>query len=146
MKKYFHCFLLLPILLLSVQFVSAQINVSGIVTDSLGKPVQSVSITLKKNNGTVLAFAITNNTGSYKIQYNNASVKDTLLVEANAIGFKKESIRVASAVQSSNFKLTATTTKLPNVTVQNSKQMLRKEGDTLNYDVASFSNKQDRTI
>jgi hypothetical protein len=146
MKKHFNRFLFLSILLLSTQCVSAQVNVSGTVTDSLGKPLQSVSITLKKNNGIVLAFAITNNTGSYKIQYNNATVKDTLLVEANAIGFKKESIRVASAVQVSNFKLTTTSTKLPNVTVQNSKQMLRKEGDTLNYDVASFSNKQDRTI
>src|SRR6478735_8014869 len=146
MKKYFNRLLLLSILLFSTQFVAAQVNVSGTVTDSLGKPLQSVSITLKKNNGIVLAFAITNNTGSYKIQYNNASVKDTLLVEANAIGFKKESIRVASSVQVSNFKLTTTSTKLPNVTVQNSKQMLRKEGDTLNYDVASFSNKQDRTI
>jgi len=124
----------------------AQVTVNGTVTDSLGKPVQSVSITLKKNNGIVLAFAITNNTGSYKMQYNNASVKDTLQVEANAIGFRKQSLPVTNSVQVSNFKLSAASTKLPNVTVQNNKSMLKKEGDTLTYDVASFSTKQDRTI
>jgi hypothetical protein len=57
----------------------AQVAVNGTVTDSLGKPVQSVSITLKKSNGIVLAFAITNNTGAYKIQYAGAFVKDSLL-------------------------------------------------------------------
>jgi hypothetical protein len=132
--------------LLTVNVLFAQVTVTGTVTDSLGKPLQSVSITLKKNNGIVLSFAITNATGVYKLQYNNASSKDSLLVEANAIGFKKQSIPVGSAIQTSNFKLTATATKLPNITVQNSKAMLKKEGDTLNYDVASFSNKQDRTI
>lgn len=124
----------------------AQVSLNGSVTDSFGKPVQSVSITLKKSDGTVLAFDITNNFGTYKIQYSGAFVKDSLMIEANAIGFKKEWLLVTSAVQVSNFKLTGKTESLPNVIVQNNKQMLRKEGDTLNYDVASFSNKQDRTI
>ena len=136
----------MSIFLLGGKLLFAQVAVTGTVSDSLGKPLQSVSITLKKNNGIVLAFAISNATGAYKLQYNNASAKDTLQVEANAIGFKKQSFPVTAASQATHFKLSSTSTKLPNVTVQNSKAMLKKEGDTLNYDVASFSNKQDRTI
>jgi len=137
---------LIFIFVIAADHLYAQVSLNGSVTDSLGKPVQSVSITLKKSDGTLLAFDITSNLGTYKIQYSGLFIKDSLIIEANVIGFKKESALVKSAVQISNFKLTAATENLPNVTVQNNKQMLRKEGDTLNYDVASFSNKQDRTI
>lgn len=143
MQKHYKLFLSF-VLLLSVDFLYAQVTITGKVTDSLGKPLQSVSITLKKNNGVVLAFAITNNTGAYKVQYNNGSIKDTLSIEANAISFRKQLHPVTTAVQVTNFQLEATTAKLPNVTVKNNP--LRKEGDTLNYDVATFSTKQDRTI
>ncbi|MEO7531476.1 MAG: carboxypeptidase-like regulatory domain-containing protein, partial [Sediminibacterium sp.] len=140
-----HRILILLVFLLTAGFLSAQVSVNGKVTDSLGKPVQSVSITLKKTNGIVLAFAITNNSGAYKIQFANASVKDSLFIEANAIGYKKQSIPVTNANQIKDFSLTESSAKLPNVTVK-STNALRKEGDTLNYDVATFSNKQDRTI
>jgi uncharacterized membrane protein YdcZ (DUF606 family) len=80
--------LILLVFLLTAGCLSAQVSVNGKVTDSLGKPVQSVSITLKKTNGIVLAFAITNNSGAYKIQFANASVKDSLFIEANAIAYK----------------------------------------------------------
>lgn len=136
------CYLLFAFV--SVVSSQAQVAVSGTISDSLGKPLQSVSVTLKKNNGIVLAFAITNNTGSFKIQHASASVKDTLFVEANAIGFSKKSIPVTKTPQVTDFKLSATSTKLPNVTVKSNP--LRKEGDTLNYDVATFGNKQDRVI
>ncbi|MES2372690.1 MAG: carboxypeptidase-like regulatory domain-containing protein [Bacteroidota bacterium] len=136
--------LLIFVLGITANYIHAQVAVNGTVTDSLGKPVQSVSITLKKSNGIVLAFAITNNAGTFKIQYNGAFVKDSLLVEANAISFKKQSLPVNSATQTTNFKLSESSTKLPNVTVKAAP--LKKEGDTLNYDVASFSTKQDRTI
>ncbi|MES2004989.1 MAG: carboxypeptidase-like regulatory domain-containing protein [Bacteroidota bacterium] len=138
-------FSVLVLLLISCA-LHAQVAINGAVKDSLGKPLGSVSITLKKRNGIVLAFAITNATGAYKVQYANASVKDTLLVEANAIGYKKQMNPVIAANQVIDFKLNATSAKLPNVTVQNSKTILKKEGDTLNYDVASFSSKLDRTI
>lgn len=132
------------VLMLTVFCVHAQVTVNGSVTDSLGKPLQSVSITLKKANGIILSFAITNALGSYKVQHASASVKDTLVVEANAIGYKKQSSPLTNALQSTNFKLAESSTKLPNVTVKSSP--LRKEGDTLNYDVNSFSTPQDRVI
>jgi hypothetical protein len=134
----------LLVFLLVTCFAQAQVVVSGAVKDSLGKPLQAVSVTLKKTNGIILSFSITNASGAYKLQHASASIKDTLFVEANGIGFKKQSIEITSAAQVTDFKLSESSTKLPNVTVK--APPLRKEGDTLNYDVASFSTKQDRTI
>lgn len=124
--------------------IDAQVAVNGTVTDSSGKPLSSVSITIKKRNGIVLSFAITNAAGTYKMQNPNASVKDTLVVEANSMGYVKQKLPVTSATQVANFTMQSTIVKLPNVTVK--ANPLKKEGDTLNYDVATFSNKQDRTI
>ncbi|NCI45953.1 TonB-dependent receptor [Sediminibacterium soli] len=123
----------------------AQVTASGMVADSSGKPVAAASVTLVKKNGVILAFAITNAGGGYKLRHTAASVKDTLSVTVSALGFAKQTVALVSADQRSDFRLRGTKEVLPNVTV-NSRSMLRREGDTLNYDVASFSEKQDRTI
>jgi hypothetical protein len=141
-----HNILLTFIFSIAANTLYAQVSLNGTVTDSLGKAVQSANITLKKTDGTLLDFDITNGLGIYRIRYSGAFIRDSLLIEVNAIGFKKESILITSSAQEFNFKLIATTTTLPNITVQSNRQMLRKEGDTLNYDVASFSSKQDRNI
>jgi hypothetical protein len=125
--------------------LQAQVNITGKVTDSTGKPVSAASVTLVKKNGVILAFGITNATGSYSIRHASSSVKDTLAVDVNALGFAKKSIPVTAATQTTDFTLSASASKLPNVSVK-SRSMLRKEGDTLNYDVQSFSNPQDRAI
>lgn len=137
--------LIIFIFIIFVTKLHSQVSVNGTVMDSLGKPLASVSIILKKNSGIVLAFAITNTAGGYKIQYANASAKDTLVVEANAMGYTKQKIPVTFSDQATHFIMQSTSIKLPTVTVTNS-QLLRKEGDTLNYDVAAFSTQQDRTI
>ncbi len=138
--------LLIIFSILCVVSSRSQVTVSGKVTDAGGNPLPSISISLKKKNGIVLSFAITNAQGQYKINSAKAQVKDTLVVEANAIGFVKEQKPVEKEIQETHFKLQPGSAKLPDVKVQNNRVMLKKEGDTLNYDVASFSNKQDRTI
>lgn len=142
MRKLRNCILLI---FLCIAFAAkSQVVVSGKVMDSLGRPLQAVSVTLKKSNGVILSFAISTATGSYKLQHATATSGDTLWVEANGIGYKKQSVALTTGTQQTDFKLVETSSKLPNVTVKNSP--LRKEGDTLNYDVNTFSSKQDRTI
>jgi hypothetical protein len=137
--------LILFILIATSAKVNAQIAISGTVKDSSGKALSSVSVTLKKNNGIVLAFAISNAAGAYKLQNANLNIKDTLYVEANSIGYAKQKVLVTAATQVVDFTMHSSSVRLPNVTVTNN-NLLRKEGDTLNYNVAAFSNKGDRTI
>lgn len=133
-------------LLFTCNALIAQVTISGTVKDSTGKGIPSVSVTLKKKNGIILSFAITNAGGVYKIKNEKATVSDTLFIEANAMGYRMQKTAVKGAEQVYNFEMVSTSTRLPDVTVQNKRSLLKREGDTLNYDVASFSNKQDRTI
>lgn len=133
-------------LLLTGFEASAQVSVKGKVIDSLGKPIPSVSISLKKNNGLILSYAITRTEGTYHLRNANANFRDTLLLEANAIGFDKQVFSLKDTLQEINITLHSSILLLPNVKVANTKPILKKEGDTLNYDVASFSTKQDRVI
>lgn len=143
--RSFYCLCIMTFLVALCGGAMAQVVVSGLVKNNSGKPIPSVSITLKKRNGLVLGFAITNASGTYRIGYEKASVADTLTVEAVAVNYNRYSFPVRTAKQVSDFVLSPAVTRLPDVVVK-SRQMLRKEGDTLNYDVESFSTKQDRTI
>ena len=124
----------------------AQVSVKGSVADSLGKPLPSVSISLKKNNGVIVSFAITRASGSFFLRNTTVHPGDSLWLEANAIGFDKQVFEILDSLQEFNITLHSSTHLLPNVKVTNTKLILKKEGDTLNYDVAAFSTKQDRVI
>jgi hypothetical protein len=139
--------LLLSVLLLFTGVVSAQVNLNGVVTDSSGKPLPSVSVTLvKRSNKSILAFSITTLKGAYQIKYGGAFLKDSFAIEANAAGFTKLSKPVTEAEQKMDLRMVHSFGKLPDVTVNNSRSMLKQSGDTLNYTVSSFSEKQDRVI
>jgi hypothetical protein len=138
--------LLLGLLLWAIG-AGAQVNLTGTVRDSTGKPLPSVSVMLvKRADKKVLAFAISSANGIYRIKYTGEFQKDSLLIEANAAGFTKLSKPVTTADQTLDLSLRHSFGKLPDVTVNNSKQMLKQSGDTLNYTVSSFSEKQDRVI
>lgn len=134
------------ILLSHCQVYSQGVAVNGSVSDSLGKPLSGASVTLTKANGNILAFAITNASGSYKILYNGTFIKDSLHVVANTAGYTKQFKLVTEATQTLHFRLSASFKKLPDVQVKNNRSLLKKEGDTLSYDVSSFTSPQDRTI
>jgi hypothetical protein len=138
----FSCFLSLFITRLH-----SQITITGSVTDSLNKPIPSVSITLQKvNSSLIVAFSITNTKGEYRIDYNQPFVKDSFNIKANTIGFVPQTKLLNQAVANNDFKLKIGVTYLPNVTVKNPKPFLKYKADTLSYNVDSFAAKQDRTI
>ncbi len=122
------------------------ISITGKVSDSLGKPVASVSITLSNNGGNILAFAISSQSGAYTIQYNGVFKKDSFRVIANTAGYNRQVMGVKQAQQKIDFILSPSFTKLPDVKVNSNRSLLRKEGDTLNYDVGAFTSPHDRTI
>ncbi|TDO28238.1 TonB-dependent receptor [Sediminibacterium goheungense] len=146
MRLLYYCFALICTLILSAP-VAAQIKLSGTVKDAAKKPLSSASITLtKKGKPVILAFAITNSSGSFSLQYNGSFQPDSFLVNVSAINFKKQQVALKSADETFNFSMETTVSELPTVTVQNKKPLVRLEGDTLHYDVASFADKSDRVI
>ncbi|SJZ48294.1 carboxypeptidase-like regulatory domain-containing protein [Sediminibacterium ginsengisoli] len=138
-------YLFTQICFLLVCAVTAQPFVQGKVTGPDNRPLPMVSITLTRNaDGPVLAFAITNTAGLYQVAYNKGG-SDSLWLHANIMGFKKESRQLNGAKQL-DFILESAITRLPEVTVKNKTAPIIGRQDTVNYDVASFKDPQDRTI
>lgn len=146
MRLLNYCCVLICTLVLTVP-VSAQIKLSGTVKDAAKKPLPSVSVTLaKKGKPVILAFAITNSTGTFNLQYNGPFMADSFVVNVSAINYKKQQVPLNKAEEKFNFTMEGLVSELPTVTVQNKKPLVRLEGDTLHYDVASFADKSDRVI
>lgn len=122
MKKYVSFLFCLSFSLCGI----SQIALSGNITDTTNKPIPSVSITLQKTNtNLIVAFAISNATGGYNLQYNGAFVKDSFTLKANTMGFKAVVQQINTATQIINFSMLPFATILPNVTVKNPKPFLK---------------------
>lgn len=127
-----------------IQVARAQVHITGSVTDSTGKPITGANVTLVNHKGIILAFSITSSSGIYKLQHATA-IPDSVRVAVSALGFSQRTLPVTQATQQIDLVLNRSRDVLPDVTVS-AKPLLRRNGDTLNYDVSAFSDKQDRVI
>lgn len=124
---------------------ASQVVFSGKITNSTGQAIASAIVTLKDSSGKILAFNISNQLGYYNIQLKSPQIKDAYFLEATSVGYAKKYIKVDLVSGVYNIILTESITKLPDVKVATSIP-IRKEGDTLNYDVKTFSASEDRVI
>ncbi len=132
---------------LAVVSAFGQLTISGNVKNITNNPIPSASITLSKlNSKIILAFAFSNKEGNYTIQYNNAGSKDTFELNAFAMNYSIFHKVVFPGSQLVDIRLSPQITRLPNVTVKNTRPVVKLQGDTLNYDVIAFRNPQDRSI
>lgn len=136
-------FLLYWFLLMGISPVLAQ-QIKGKVRDAAGKPVESVSVSLKDKDGNTLSFTRSAENGDYTI-----SVKDPnqtgLRIEASSLGYRKKVEEVTSLSKTYDLVLESSQIELDAVTVKH-RPTLTTNGDTLNYRTSDFADKQDRTI
>jgi hypothetical protein len=121
-------------------------TIKGTITDSLGKPVPFANVTLKGGGNVIIAFASTKPTGIYMLDVPEDAPKTGLTLEVTCVGYKKESKPVTDIAATLNFKLSATSKKLNEVLIKNSRPRLKTSGDTTSYKVSDFSSPQDRVI
>lgn len=131
-----------------LQYAQAQITIKGRVADLAGKPVSGANIVLsKQRNGPAHAFAIADASGNYLLNYASENpITDSLFLQVNALGFRKTIIPLNLSRNIVNFALEPITDMLPNVSVTNNQRMLKVSGDTLSFNVSSFTSPQDRVI
>jgi len=135
------------VLVLSLLFsvvCSAQ-NITGTITDSLGKAVPYANINLKNSSNLIIAYAISNSKGGYVLPV-PAAAKAPLLAEVSCMGFKKQSKTITDLSAPVNFILSTEVNQLAAVIVKDKRPRLRASGDTLGYKVSDFSSPQDRVI
>ncbi|MHA6281287.1 carboxypeptidase-like regulatory domain-containing protein [Salinimicrobium sp. CAU 1759] len=124
--------------------VFAQTSLKGKVTDSLNQPIKgaNILITTDRNNNAV-TFGFTDNTGAFHLTFTDPS--DSLKLNVRSMGFQEEYRIIKNSSQIQNFVLREESILLNEVLLKAPKPIL-KRGDTLVYQVSSFSQEQDRSI
>ncbi|CAM1366012.1 conserved exported hypothetical protein [Tenacibaculum litopenaei] len=121
----------------------AQTRIKGTVVDENNGPLQGCSVTVTRvNNSVILAYAISDSQGLFELQLDSKYTE--IQLNTSYIGFQKQSKTLANTSQSVHFILKESSEKLKEVIVKN--KPIRQQGDTLNYAVSLFKNKQDRVI
>jgi hypothetical protein len=127
-----------------------QIRITGRIINKPDKSsIVGANITLQEPySGSIVAFAISGQEGNYLLIYKkNTFPKDSfdLVVTTLGYGIARKKI-YASEIQAVDFYLEAAISDLPNITVTNTRPMVKQRGDTLSYAVDSFASAQDRVI
>ncbi|SIQ08184.1 Carboxypeptidase regulatory-like domain-containing protein [Chryseobacterium sp. RU37D] len=139
MKKKISLFLLI---FFSVLFFS-QKTVSGKITDEDGVAIPSASVTVEEpGKDAILAYAITNSKGEYKVTFTSSEPNVDLKVKAfNQRPLTKQ---LSNNDQNQDFKLQAEATEIKEVQLKT--KLITARGDTIAYDLKAFDSKSDRTL
>lgn len=124
-------------------YVMAQSAVSGKITDTEGKPVSSASVTVEEpGKDAIIAYAITDAKGEYKVTFSSAESNVDLKVKA--FNQKPQQKTLKNENQTQNFTLQPDATEIKEVKIK--AKMITKRGDTISYDIKAFESKADRTL
>jgi hypothetical protein len=121
----------------------AQKTVSGKITDEDGQAIPSASVTIEEpGKDAILAYAITNSKGEYKVTFTSSESNVDLKVKA----FNQRPItkQISNSDQTANFKLQGEATEIKEVQLKT--KMITARGDTIAYDLKAFDSKSDRTL
>ncbi len=136
-------FLVVFLLTLFSTNLFAQNKITGTVLKKSNEPIEDASVVLIENNNTqISAFAITDSKGFFEIMYDEEI--DSITIKVSIIGYETKSQTVLNKTQSLQFILGEQTTVLPTVLVK--EPPITQQGDTTNYLVKNFTDKQDRVI
>ena len=131
------------LLLLLCRLLPAQTVLTGHVKDTQGEPLPNINVLVYKvGSPIIVAHAVSDNGGHYSL---SVSIEvDSLDVAASSLFFEKQTKRIANRSQPLDFTLREEVQELKGVTVQ--ARSIEQRGDTLEYIVGSFVQKQDKSI
>ncbi len=133
----------LILLISSPDSLFAQNKITGTVLKKTNEAIEDASVVLiKKNNIQISAFAITDSKGFFEITFNGEI--DSVIIKVSIIGYETKAQTVFNKTQALKFVLAEETTVLPTVLVKEGP--ITQSGDTTNYLVKNFTDKQDRVI
>lgn len=131
------------ILFIVASFVFAQQSVSGKVKNTDGEWVANASVTVEEpGKDAIIAYAITNSKGEYKVTFTSSEAQVDLKVKAFNHQTTTKSIK--NSTQNLDFTLSLQATEIEEVRLKT--RLITKKGDTISYDLKSFDTKNDRTL
>lgn len=130
-------------LVFSFVFTHAQTIISGVVKNTEGEKVVNASIILEEEGKTaIIAYAITDSKGAFKLNVNSSASQ--FKVSVKAFNHEPASKKISNSSQTVNFKLSAKTTEIKEVIIKS--KLITKKGDTISYNLNKFASKNDRTL
>lgn len=121
----------------------AQTVLTGTVKDTEGETLPNIKVlAYKAGSRVIVAYAGTDNDGRYNLSVNAEA--DSLDVATSSLFFEKQTKRIANRSQTVDFTLREEVQELKGVTVR--ARSIEQKGDTLEYIVGSFVQKQDKSI
>ena len=119
-------------------------SISGKVIDAQTKaPLSSITILWKDKSAKIMTYKATDHSGNFILT--TAKNVDSSYIEINSLGYKKKRIDGLRFDRPNIIELDASSILLDEVEVK-SKPRAQRQGDTLTYDVSSFSKDEDRSI
>ncbi|MBR1513934.1 MAG: hypothetical protein IJ622_06570 [Bacteroidales bacterium] len=138
-QHWFHIILFL----LLCNALSAQTVISGSVKDTEGETLPNIKVlAYKAGSRVIVAYAGTDNEGRYSLSV--TAEADSLDLATSSLFFDKQTKRIANRSQTVDFVLREEVQELKGVTVR--ARSIEQKGDTLEYVVGSFVQKQDKSI
>lgn len=135
--------LLVFLLLTFFSSLKAQTTISGTISDANKEPLLGATITLSKSyNSNILAHGTSDVNGKFNVRISSAL--DSLYVSVSHLGFKEWTKTISNKSNKLVITLEESSISLDEVVLK--LESIEKKGDTLNYSVASFKDKDDRVI
>ena len=126
----------------TISNTTAQTVIQGTVLDEQSRSVDAFVAVSPKGNGSMIAYADTDDKGNYKLEFKTDA--DSVIVTVTGLGIGNQTRVVANRSQKLNFTVKEETTELKEVSVK--AQKIRQEGDTLSYLVGAYQEQGDRVI
>src|SRR3569833_1819426 len=125
---------------------NGQFVINGTVSDSLGKPISYVTVSIVNSAIVVKAYSLTNSTGHFSIALADSLRNAGLTMQVSSLGYKKKSIAVLPDRSVYDIILSADTRSLAPVTIKGERIPIKIRGDTITYNAKAFSGPNDRVL
>ena len=138
--------IILCLLSFIASLVSARTDIKGTVIDKEDKsPLQSVLVVLKDiEKKTIIRYAQTDEKGQFTIPLESDEEKMTCFLHISCMGYETQELSLVEMPTPLCISMPPAVFALNEVAIK--AQPIREDGDTIVYNVASFSDKQDKTI
>lgn len=116
------------------------LTITGVVTDSLQQPITNVTLIAKpKQEKIKIKYAISNSNGYYKLQLEKGVFYELSISHLGYNSIKKD-VSFLENTSNYNFKLNIKNESLDEVVINYKYQTLKKNKDTITYNLKSFTN------
>lgn len=143
----FKYILLLFLLCIQVYTNAQQRTIRGEILNEISKEkIEGATVVLKSgfsSSAEILAYSITSASGAFCLQTERLPL-DSVCIEVKCIGFKSYSQRITESTEQYRILLKEEAFSLEEIIVK--AERIRRSGDTISYNIASFATAQDRSI